>query len=148
MSSATLTGALHACAVRRLSAEVTHSLSRGLSRPCATAALHISALDTQFASAAALHSPCTHKHTHSPLCAGWLRERSESVYQQLEGFDASIKNPLAGEPGPPRELPDTLRGEAWQFVQLPLSDLQAELAQAQQVRAVASGETSLMYSAA
>ena len=55
------------------------------------------------------------------------------MYSQLEGFSASIKNPLAGEPGPPKELPDTLRGEAWQIVQLPLGDLQAELAQATQV---------------
>lgn len=56
------------------------------------------------------------------------------MYQQLEGFSASIRSPLAGEPGPPQELPDTLRGEAWQFVQLPLADLQSELQLAVQVR--------------
>jgi RNA-binding protein Tab2/Atab2 len=55
------------------------------------------------------------------------------VYQQLEGFSASVRSPPAGEPGPPKELPDTLRGEAWQFVQLPLADLQSELQQAVQV---------------
>ena len=44
-----------------------------------------------------------------------------------------MRAPPAGEPGPPKELPDTLRGEAWQFVQLPLADLQSELQQAMQV---------------
>lgn len=68
-----------------------------------------------------------------PKIAGWLRERAETVYQQLEGFNATIRSPLAGEPGPPQELPDTLRGEAWQFVQLPLADLQSELQLAVQV---------------
>jgi RNA-binding protein Tab2/Atab2 len=64
---------------------------------------------------------------------GWLRERTETVYQQMEGFSAGVRSPAAGEPGPPKELPDTLRGEAWQFVQLPLADLQSELQQAMQV---------------
>lgn len=67
------------------------------------------------------------------LTVGWLRERTETVYQQLEGFSASIRSPPAADPGPPKELLDTLRGEAWQFVQLPLADLQSELQQAAQV---------------
>jgi RNA-binding protein Tab2/Atab2 len=79
---------------------------------------------------------CCHCQTMWTSCvlhAGWLRERTETVYQQLEGFNASIRSPPAGDPGPPKELPDTLRGEAWQFVQLPLADLQSELQQAMQV---------------
>lgn len=63
---------------------------------------------------------------------GWLRERSEGVYKAMEGFSDSIRNPLAGEPGAPRELPDALRGESWSFVQLPLDALQQELQDATQ----------------
>lgn len=73
----------------------------------------------------------------SGVTTGWLRQRMETVYKQLDGFSATIRNPLAGEPGAPNELPDTLRGEAWQFVQLPLGDLQSELQLAVKVLLIA-----------
>lgn len=57
----------------------------------------------------------------------WLRERVESTYPQMEGYSTKVAGPLAPEVGAPRELPDALRGEAWQFVQLPLNTLQEEL---------------------
>ncbi len=50
----------------------------------------------------------------------------------MPGFSATVASPLVMEQGAPKDLPDALRGEAWQFVQLPLSDLQAELQQTEQ----------------
>ena len=50
----------------------------------------------------------------------------------MPGFSATVASPLGMEQGAPKDLPDALRGEAWQFVQLPLSDLQAELQQTEQ----------------
>jgi hypothetical protein len=54
----------------------------------------------------------------------WLEERMIEVYQQDPRFDANIS--LAGSLRgpvnvPPKKLPDALRGETWDFVQLPLS---------------------------
>lgn len=53
-----------------------------------------------------------------------IEERMVEVYQKDERFDAniSLSGALRGPvEGPPKRLPDALRGQGWDFVQLPLS---------------------------
>jgi hypothetical protein len=59
---------------------------------------------------------------------GWLAERVESVYKQHPGYSDSAATLFTLDLGPPDDLPDRLRGEAWAFVQLPLGALRRELA--------------------
>jgi len=66
--------------------------------------------------------------------AGWLRDRLDSVYKQHPGFDPKAQTAFSLDLGAPQEPPDSLRGEAWQFVQLPLSTLVAELEDVRRVR--------------
>ena len=58
----------------------------------------------------------------------------ESVYKQSPGFDPKAQTAFSLDLGAPAELPDSLRGEAWQFVQLPLATLVAELEDVRRVR--------------
>ena len=61
--------------------------------------------------------------------AAALEERAASVYPSLDGYSATAPPPFGGfDAAPPAPAPDALRGEAWQFVQLPLADLAPELA--------------------
>ena len=59
--------------------------------------------------------------------AGLLEERIEAVYKQAPGYSEKATSLFVLDLGPPQDLPDALRGEAWLFVQLPLSMLQQEL---------------------
>ena len=36
------------------------------------------------------------------LLAGWVRERAETVYQQMPGYSGSTQSPMIGEPGAPK----------------------------------------------
>lgn len=56
------------------------------------------------------------------------------MYSQQAGYDAKAQSAFSLDLGAPQDLPDSLRGEAWQFVQLPLSTLMAELVDVEQVR--------------
>ena len=56
------------------------------------------------------------------------------MYRQHPGFDPKAQTAFSLDLGAPGELPDSLRGEAWQFVQLPLSTLAAELDDVRRVR--------------
>lgn len=67
--------------------------------------------------------------------AAWLEERIESEYKQQTGYQEGQSSLFTLDPGAPEDLPDNLRGERWGFVQLPLSDLQGELALLQRVLA-------------
>ena len=51
----------------------------------------------------------------------WLEERYDSVYALQPNFQSNAPPLLQLEPPAPQDLPDTLRGEQWAFVQLPLS---------------------------
>ena len=64
---------------------------------------------------------------HAARGAGWLKERLDTVYSQHAGYDPKAQSAFSLDLGAPQELPDSLRGEAWQFVQLPLSTLVGEL---------------------
>ena len=59
--------------------------------------------------------------------AGLLEERIEAVYKQAPGYSEKAVSLFVLDLGPPQDLPDALRGEAWLFVQLPLSMLRQEL---------------------
>ena len=56
------------------------------------------------------------------------------MYSQQTGYDPKAQSAFSLDLGAPQDLPDALRGEAWQFVQLPLSTLMAELVDVEQVR--------------
>ena len=56
------------------------------------------------------------------------------MYQQHPGFDPKAQTAFSLDLGAPQEPPDSLRGEAWQFVQLPLATLVAELEDVRRVR--------------
>ncbi|KAD4888517.1 hypothetical protein R6Q59_034481 [Mikania micrantha] len=58
----------------------------------------------------------------------WLEERYETVYKRHPGFQKGSKPLLALDNPFPMDLPDTLYGEKWAFVQLPFSDVKKELA--------------------
>ncbi len=49
------------------------------------------------------------------------------MYKQAPGYSEKATSLFVLDLGPPQDLPDALRGEAWLFVQLPLSMLQQEL---------------------
>lgn len=49
----------------------------------------------------------------------WLEERYETVYRQHPGFQEGSSPLSLQEQVLPLDLPDTLRGEEWAFVQLP-----------------------------
>lgn len=51
----------------------------------------------------------------------WLEERYETVYKRHPGFQKGSKPLLALDNPFPMDLPDTLYGEKWAFVQLPFS---------------------------
>ena len=57
---------------------------------------------------------------------GWLRERLESVYPEDPRYAPNVKSLFTLDVGAPESLPDNLRGEAWDFVQLPLRTLMNE----------------------
>eukprot|EP00245_Coleochaete_scutata_P000727 TRINITY_DN1086_c0_g1_i1.p1 TRINITY_DN1086_c0_g1~~TRINITY_DN1086_c0_g1_i1.p1 ORF type:complete len:447 (-),score=109.54 TRINITY_DN1086_c0_g1_i1:366-1706(-) len=58
----------------------------------------------------------------------WLEERSENVYKNEPGYEAGATPALFFEQPIPQDLPGTLRGEQWAFVQLPLSGVMEEMA--------------------
>ncbi|KAL2651059.1 hypothetical protein R1flu_019187 [Riccia fluitans] len=58
----------------------------------------------------------------------WLEERYETVYQQHPGFQEGAVPLLLLEDPLPADLPVTLRGEQWAFVQLPFSGVLEEIA--------------------
>lgn len=61
--------------------------------------------------------------------AAALERRAADVYPSLPGFSSTAPPPFGGfDAAPPAPAPDALRGEAWQFVSLPLGDLAPELA--------------------
>eukprot|EP00891_Asterochloris_glomerata_P003089 jgi/Astpho2/3089/e_gw1.00051.118.1_t len=62
---------------------------------------------------------------------GWLEQRLEQVYSQDPGYSSKAQTLFTLDLQPPATLPDNLRGEQWNFVQLPLSALQQELQQVQ-----------------
>ena len=49
--------------------------------------------------------------------AGLLEEREESVYKAAAGYSDKATSLFTLDLGSPQDLPDTLRGEAWMFVQ-------------------------------
>jgi RNA-binding protein Tab2/Atab2 len=55
------------------------------------------------------------------------------VYQREPGYDANAQTVFLLDLAAPLDLPDALRGEQWQFVQLPLGEVCAELEQVQKV---------------
>ncbi|CAK9881765.1 unnamed protein product [Sphagnum jensenii] len=57
----------------------------------------------------------------------WLEERYETVYRRHPGFQEGATPLSLQEQALPLDLPDTLRGEQWTFVQLPLSGVLEEL---------------------
>lgn len=58
----------------------------------------------------------------------WLEERYETIYTRHPGFQKGSKPLLALDNPFPMDLPDSLYGEKWAFVQLPFSDVKKELA--------------------
>ena len=76
-----------------------------------------------------------HKHVteHTFCCAGWLQERLENLYKKDPGYSDKAASLFMLDLQSPQELPDNLRGEQWNFVQLPLSALLEELSQVKQV---------------
>lgn len=71
---------------------------------------------------------------HTFCCAGWLQERLENLYKKDPGYSDKAASLFMLDLQSPQELPDNLRGEQWNFVQLPLSALLEELSQVKQVR--------------
>ena len=57
-----------------------------------------------------------------------LNDRLEQVYKPDERYTESAGTMFQLELAPPMDIADALRGEQWAFVQLPLSQLQSELA--------------------
>lgn len=53
----------------------------------------------------------------------WLEERYETVYRQHPGFQEGSSPLSLQEQVLPLDLPDTLRGEEWAFVQLPFESV-------------------------
>ena len=49
------------------------------------------------------------------------------MYKQAPGYSEKATSLFVLDLGPPQDLPDALRGEAWLFVQLPLATLREEL---------------------
>ncbi len=76
-----------------------------------------------------------HKHVaeHTFCCTGWLQERLENLYKKDPGYSDKAASLFMLDLQSPQELPDNLRGEQWNFVQLPLSALLEELSQVKQV---------------
>uniref|UniRef100_A0A0C9S904 TSA: Wollemia nobilis Ref_Wollemi_Transcript_9878_1291 transcribed RNA sequence n=1 Tax=Wollemia nobilis TaxID=56998 RepID=A0A0C9S904_9CONI len=62
----------------------------------------------------------------------WLEERYESVYMHHPGFQEGAKPLLTIEQPFPLDLPDSLCGEKWAFVQLPLAAIREEMLIVQQ----------------
>ncbi len=77
-----------------------------------------------------------HKHVAERTfwCTGWLQERLENLYKKDPGYSDKAASLFMLDLQSPQELPDNLRGEQWNFVQLPLSALLEELSQVKQVR--------------
>lgn len=65
---------------------------------------------------------------------GWLQERLEQLYKSDPGYSDKASSLFTLDLQSPQELPDNLRGEQWNFVQLPLSALLEELSQVTQVK--------------
>ena len=72
------------------------------------------------------------------ISSGWLEQRLEQVYSQDPGYSSKAQTLFTLDLQPPATLPDNLRGEQWNFVQLPLSALQQELRQVQSVSQLCS----------
>ncbi|DBB12647.1 TPA: TGF-beta-activated kinase 1 and MAP3K7-binding protein 2 [Trebouxia sp. C0006] len=62
----------------------------------------------------------------------WLQERLENLYMKDPGYSDKAASLFMLDLQSPQELPDNLRGEQWNFVQLPLSALLEELSQVKQ----------------
>lgn len=60
------------------------------------------------------------------MLSGWLKDRLENVYPNDPRYSENVKTFFTTDVGPPEPLPDNLRGEAWDFVQLPLRVLMKE----------------------
>lgn len=74
--------------------------------------------------------------------AGWLQERLENLYKKDPGYSDKAASLFTLDLQSPQELPDNLRGEQWNFVQLPLSALVEELDQVKQVTLFMLGQCS------
>eukprot|EP01024_Parvocaulis_polyphysoides_P033374 TRINITY_DN29714_c0_g1_i3.p1 TRINITY_DN29714_c0_g1~~TRINITY_DN29714_c0_g1_i3.p1 ORF type:complete len:377 (+),score=47.74 TRINITY_DN29714_c0_g1_i3:29-1159(+) len=57
----------------------------------------------------------------------WLEDRVDSVYKQDPRYDEKAVTVFQLDLGSPQDIPEQLRGEAWEFVKFPLSALQEEL---------------------
>eukprot|EP00210_Caulerpa_lentillifera_P002491 g2388.t1 len=57
----------------------------------------------------------------------WLKDRLKNVYPKDPRYTSTVQPLFTLDLGPPESLPDNLRGEAWDFVQLPLKVLMGEL---------------------
>ena len=53
----------------------------------------------------------------------WLQERYQSFYPTQPGYQPLMPAPPTFEPATPQPLPETLRGDGWQFVTLQKQDL-------------------------
>ncbi|MBE9158557.1 Tab2/Atab2 family RNA-binding protein [Nodosilinea sp. LEGE 06152] len=49
---------------------------------------------------------------------GWLRDRNQTVYPQMEGYTTAPSPSVAAPPPSPQPLPDALLGQKWAFVSL------------------------------
>merc|ERR1712118_75995 len=56
-----------------------------------------------------------------------LENRTESVFKQSPGYTKNVICSQVSDSAPIRELPDTLRGEQWAFVQVPFLELKKEM---------------------
>lgn len=61
----------------------------------------------------------------------WLEERMSSVYSQHPRFQEGAPPLLQLEAPTPQNLPDSLKGEQWAFVQLPLAGVMEEIERVQ-----------------
>eukprot|EP01023_Acetabularia_acetabulum_P012919 TRINITY_DN1610_c0_g1_i2.p1 TRINITY_DN1610_c0_g1~~TRINITY_DN1610_c0_g1_i2.p1 ORF type:complete len:387 (+),score=52.04 TRINITY_DN1610_c0_g1_i2:50-1162(+) len=57
----------------------------------------------------------------------WLEDRIETVYKKDPRYDEKAVTVFQLDLGSPQEIPEPLRGEAWEFVKFPLSALKTEL---------------------
>lgn len=67
-----------------------------------------------------------HPSRHTPELKAHLQARARQ-YPELAGYTGQSYDPLDVEPGPPQPLPETVRGDRWQFSTLARSDLEGFL---------------------
>lgn len=97
-----------------------------LKAPCIALLVHLCSDSIKLTHATACEA-------HMSVTAGWLQERLENLYKKDPGYSDKAASLFTLDLQSPQELPDNLRGEQWNFVQLPLSALQEELKQVEQV---------------